>query len=301
MDQVTNTIDDLTPTAKAMSRESQEVFSVKPSVLTPDENSVTYSPRSRPLGARQVRPRNHRGSRTTKDPITLFKWLLHSLTSSQGWLLALVILIWGLWNGKLLVSTGAGVLMMILVYRMQDWDWQSIQRDLARSLGGSNRQLTLAVGCGGLATLGTYMALSIWADSSNPWMASGMILQNVATLSLLGWLLSRGLRGKDNLAESRFQQMLTDLTNADPMTRLIAVRQLTNLITKGHLSKTRRINSLPVASSVPLSLSESELPMTEGAIADCFRLMLSREPEEVVREAVLDALQVLDRFPHSKS
>jgi len=50
---------------------------------------------------------------------------------------------------------------MVLVYSMQEWDWQVRWSDIRRFLNGSNRQLTPAAVSGGIATLSTYMAASI--------------------------------------------------------------------------------------------------------------------------------------------
>jgi len=56
---------------------------------------------------------------------------------------------------------------MVLVYSMQEWDWQVRWSDIRRFLN-VNRQLTLAAVSGGIATLSTYMAASIWIDSIAP-------------------------------------------------------------------------------------------------------------------------------------
>ena len=58
---------------------------------------------------------------------------------------------------------------------------------------GPNRRFVLAVGAGGIATLGAYMSLAIWADSSSDWMALSLILQNLGTIAILWLLLQQGL------------------------------------------------------------------------------------------------------------
>jgi hypothetical protein len=65
--------------------------------------------------------------------------------------------------------------------------------------------------------------------------------------------------------------LVTNLTDADPLKRLIAVRQLTGLAAGYRLDRTDL-----------------------NATLDYFRLMLSREPEPLVRDAILDGLQALD-------
>jgi hypothetical protein len=128
---------------------------------------------------------------------------------------------------KLLLATGAGVLVMLMVYLMQEWDWQRYWSSLRRYFTGSNQQLTLAVGSGGIATLSTYMAVSIWIDSDSSWIATGAILQGfgtLATLILLVWQILSRQAGRNAVNRD---QMLHDLTDGDPLKRLLAVRQLT--------------------------------------------------------------------------
>jgi len=78
--------------------------------------------------------------------------------------------------------------------------------DIRRFLNGSNRQLTLAAVSGGIATLSTYMAASIWIDYS-PWIAAGAILQGlgISHFNSAGlanhWLASR--------EEAQLDQLLT--------------------------------------------------------------------------------------------
>jgi len=209
----------------------------------------------------------------------LLKWLLEHLTRSKGWLAVVTLAgVWGLWNSELLFSTGLGIAAMMLVYRGQSWDWQLLRAKGEQFWEGPNRRFVLAVGTGGIATLGAYMSLAIWADSESPWMALSLILQNLGTLAIAGLLLRQGLSlgaAKDEVALDR---ILADLTDADPVKRLIAVRQMTDLVNKGGFG--------PV-SSVKSSIARSRA-------AECFRLMLSREPEALVRNALLEGLQTWD-------
>lgn len=189
-----------------------------------------------------------------------------------GWLVGLTGVVAMLfWNWKLLLATGAGVLVMLLIYLMQEWDWQLYWSSLRRFFGGSNRQLTIAVGSGGIATFSTYMAVSIWVDSDSSWIAAGAILQGFGILATLILLVQANISRKGCRDEVNRDQMLNDLTDADPVKRLLAVRQLTGW-----------------------GLNHRLHPSVRRFVADCFRLMLSREQEAVIRDAVLDGLQVLD-------
>ncbi len=192
--------------------------------------------------------------------------------ASGGWLIVLLGIIAMLfWNWQLLLATGAGVLVMVLVYLMQEWDWQLYLANLRRLVAGSNRQLTLAVGSGGMATLTTYMAVSVWIDSDSAWISAGAILQGFGTLATFSLLVWQLLYSQANQEPAKRDQMLNELTDADPVKRLLAVRQLTLWGTNQHLP-----------------------PAVRRVVVDCFRLMLSHEQESIIREAVLDGLMVLD-------
>jgi hypothetical protein len=207
------------------------------------------------------------------------KWLLESLTRSKGWLAVLTLAaVWGWWNSQLLLSTGLGIAAMMVVYRGQSWDWQLLRAKGEQFWEGPNRRLVVAVGTGGIATLGAYMSLAIWADSESHWMALNLILQNLGTLAIAGLLLQQALSRGASKDEVALDRILADLTDPDPVKRLIAVGQMTDLVNKGGFG--------PV-SSVKSSIARSRA-------AECFRLMLSREPEALVRNALLEGLQTWD-------
>jgi hypothetical protein len=203
---------------------------------------------------------------------TLKQFKLRRFQGPGGWLLGLTFVVAMLfWNWKLLLATVVGVLVMLLVYLMQEWDWQVHWSSLRRFFSGANRQLTIAVGSGGMAAVSTYMAVSVWADSDSPWIAAGAILQGFGTLATLILLVWQILNRQAHRWEANLNQLLTDLTHADPLKRLIAVRQITQCC-QDRLLETAK----------------------EQTISDYFRLMLSRESETVVRDAVLEGLQTLD-------
>jgi len=232
--------------------------------------------------AQTMRRRTDGKSDRARSPVVstaFLKWLLESLTRSKGWLAVVTLAgVWGLWNSELLFSTGLGIAAMMLVYRGQSWDWQLLRAKGEQFWEGPNRRFVLAVGTGGIATLGAYMSLAIWADSESHWMALSVILQNLGTIAIAGLLLRQGLSRRAAKDEVALDRILADLTDADPVKRLIAVRQMTDLVNQGGFG--------PV-SSVKSSIARSRA-------AECFRLMLSREPEAVVRNALLEGLQTWD-------
>ncbi len=228
-------------------------------------------------------------SESAQSPVVstaLLKWLLERLTRSKGWLAVVTLAaVWGWWNSQLLFSTGLGIAAMMLVYRGQSRDWQLVRSNLEQFWDGPNRRFVLAVGTGGMATLGAYMSLAIWADSSSHWMALSVILQNLGTIAIAGLLLRQALSLGSSKDEATLDRILADLTDADPVKRLIAVRQMTDLVNNGGFDH---------PSSVTSSLAEPSKRIARARAAECFRLMLSREPEALVRNALIEGLQTWD-------
>ncbi|BDI18149.1 hypothetical protein ANSO36C_39510 [Nostoc cf. commune SO-36] len=160
---------------------------------------------------------------------------------------------------------------MVLVYSMQEWDWQLRWSKIRKSLNSSNRRLALAVVSGGLATVSTYMAAAIWVDSRSHWIAAGAIVQGVGTLLTLILLVWQIVNFYENREEDHLDQLLVNLTEKDPLKRLIALRQLTKFISR------QRVDS-----------------SVQQDVVECLQLLLSREKEVVVREAAFKSLQACD-------
>lgn len=180
-----------------------------------------------------------------------------------------------LWNWQLLLATGAGIVAMLAMYFMQQWDWRRIFQQWHRFFRGTNQAVAISVATGGMTSLLTYLTVSIWLSTEDHWIATGatqgiIALQTMgifATLCLLVWHF---LTHKSSEAELSLNQLIVNLTDADPLKRLISVRQLTSLIRKNYGQREQ-----------------------QEAIADYFHLMWSREPEPLVREALLEGLETL--------
>ncbi|HHP7230779.1 MAG TPA: ATP synthase subunit I [Xenococcaceae cyanobacterium] len=175
---------------------------------------------------------------------------------------------WWYWNWKLLLATVVGIGLMWLVYTVQTHNWHKYRRIWQRLLTNYNRKLTLAISSGGMGAFTTYLVVSIWADAENQWLATGLILQGLATivtLFLLGWYLWSNQTQKH---ETRFEQLSQDLTATEPLKRLIAIRQL---------------NILVVTNTVPREYAIR--------LAEYYHLMLSQPQEPIVTEALLDGLE----------
>ncbi|MBE9114849.1 ATP synthase subunit I [Lusitaniella coriacea LEGE 07157] len=193
------------------------------------------------------------------------------LTSSRWFLAAIGIAIALVWNWKLLLATTVGIGAMWGVYQLQGQNWHAYQVNLQKFFSSTHRQFTLAVSSGGIAALLTYMAASIWANVENRWLAVGAILQGLGTLLTLALLSWRAIDSQTHSNEDKYDRLLADLTQPDPLKRLIAVRQLTRLAAKESFNTPHR-----------------------AQVVQYFHLLLGQESEAIVRDAVLEGLQAFE-------
>lgn len=176
-----------------------------------------------------------------------------------------------LWNWRLLIATSAGMGVMLLMYSLQISKWQHYWQQYRHLWQGSNQRFSLAVGTGGLAAVTTYLVTSIWIDSENRWLATGMIIEGGATFATLILLVWHIFSHRQHQDSDQFNQLVRELTDIQPLKRLIAVRQLNSLLTQS------RLNS-----------QEKHL------LRDYFRIMLSQESEPSVRAALLESLGIYE-------
>jgi hypothetical protein len=194
--------------------------------------------------------------------------------SGPGGILSFLTLIVAmlLWNWKLLLALVAGVGVMLLVYSMQKWDWQRHLSQIWQLLNSPNSRLALAVGSGGMATFSTYIAATIWVESDNSWIAAGAIVQGFASLLILVLLMWQILSFYGHKEQNNLEQLLVNLTAADPLKRLIAIRRLTKIIASDKVDS-----------------------QVQQEVLQCLQLLLTQETETIVRDAALDSLQVGER------
>jgi hypothetical protein len=182
------------------------------------------------------------------------------------------------WNWKLLLALVIGVGLMLLAYSMPEWKGQLRWSKIQHFLNGPNRRLVLAVISGGIATVSTYMAAAIWVDTPSHWIAASAIVQGLGTLLTLILLLWQIVSRYANQKEDTFDQWLLNLTEQDPLKRLIAIRQLTKLSTRQQIDAT-----------------------LQQDVVKCLQLLLTKEEEAVIREAAFESLQALDRLQNPSS
>ncbi|HIK04912.1 MAG TPA: armadillo-type fold-containing protein [Trichormus sp. M33_DOE_039] len=194
--------------------------------------------------------------------------------SEPGAILGLLTLLVAmlLWNWKLLLALLVGISIMLIVYSMQKWHWQLHWEEIKKFLNSPNRQLILAVSSGGIGTLSTYMAAAIWAESHSHWIAAGAIVQGVGTLLTLILLVWQIINFYSHREENNFERLLLDLTEADAIKRLIAVRRLTKIVNRQQID-----------------------PALQQDIMQCLHFLLSREEEAAIREAAFESLQTFER------
>lgn len=208
--------------------------------------------------------------------VSLWRW-----SRPRGWFIVTIgafTLLY--WNGRLLFATGAGVAVMLLVYLMHDWQPSVNLSQIRKFLRGWNQPFVVSAGAGAIATFAIYLASCIWVDSESPWIASGAILQGASTLVVLLLLIGQMLNRQTYKDQVHAKQLVRDLLHENPLKRLIAVRQLTDLLSVIDRDRDDR----PGTAKSP----------SRREVAGYFRLMLSRESDPTIREALLDGLQTID-------
>ncbi len=176
------------------------------------------------------------------------------------------------WNAKLAISTGAGMGTMMLLYLLQDPQWRkeklpALTQQLQLQLEGVNQPfLWSAIGGGGAAFL-SYLTIAVWTETDSHWLATGILLQGLLTCVVLGLGIRQLWNPQAEAVETlEFSHWVEKLSHEDPVARLLAVRQLP-----------------PIAKTLA----------QQKELLEYFQLMVSHEPEAIVREAVWQALENL--------
>jgi hypothetical protein len=176
------------------------------------------------------------------------------------------------WNAPLVFSTGAGMGTMVLLYLLQDQQWRKeklpqLNQQLQRQLEGLNQPLVWSAIGGGSAAFLSYLAIAAWAETDSHWLATGILLQGLLTCGVLGLGIRQVWNAKAETIEGlEFSHWVEKLSHEDPVARLLAVRQLP-----------------AIAQTLP----------QQKELLEYFQLMVSYEPEDLVREAVWQALETL--------
>ncbi|WP_083617327.1 hypothetical protein [Planktothrix serta] len=286
MDKVSKTLDHLDLIRISLLTQSRQLLHQVQTLLYSRNTTVISSP---PF------------STVPRFPSTGVAQPLKSLRSRRSerlktWLFLLTLFgIWGWWNSKLLFSTALGMVVMAWVYRLRElpvnlngWDWY-------RRLETSQRQLLLAVGSGVSSCVFLYISLSIWTTAENPEMALSVIGQNLGILGILSLIIWQWYQQKSDFGKSQLNQWLGDLTQENSLKRLIAVRQLTTAFKNSPQRSGNPQLLLEAQRWQPLPPLQSFQGINRTHIVEYFQLMLYQENEPLVREALLEGLQVLEQ------
>ena len=224
-------------------------------------------------------------TRLSSEHSTFRQWCdragVQRLTRPGMWLLGLSIIVcWAKWNGILLLSTILGMGTMIAVYQLPRSNWQRYRSLFYQLFSPANRLLTGAVLSGSLVAIASYGVMSLVSSGENVWVILSLISQNGGIVAIAALLLWQLLQQHSHHTQTHKDQLLTELTHEDALHRLIAVRQLTQLILRSHPDTTQKT---------------SVNTFTRSQLAECFRLMLRTEVEPLVRNGILDGLQQLEK------
>ncbi len=175
-----------------------------------------------------------------------------------------------LWDWKILLATLMGIGTVFLLPILQRYRWQPLLQVLHQLWRSPNRPFLLSVAGGGLMATLAYISAQIWIETQSHWLAAGVILQGIVMTLMLAIGASSLFHRITTQSEETLYQNLSDLTHTEPITRLIAIHRLTTLARQGQLN-----------------------PAQTQVISDAFTLFLNQEPENKLRHAVLDGLNVL--------
>lgn len=225
--------------------------------------------------------------------------VLQASPFSPWWSVGLGSLLLTLLNGPLVLSLGMGIAVYAELSRLTAEDWQQLTQRLQRpphlplSPRAKTRVATAA------ALLLTFLVTSLWAETHYFWLAAIMGGQSVLALWLAGLLLQPQLETtpvvvSDHAAtmtpaldsiptpettpEMALDRHLGELSAADALARLVAVRQLMRLA-QTHPLEARYVPG-------------SEISL-RSHLLDCFHLMLAQEGEPMVRSALKEGLDLL--------
>lgn len=211
---------------------------------------------------------------STSQSHQVMRSLWRGLAREQGlpvWALLAIFLVMLLsWNWQLIAATSAGIFAMIAVYVMQDWNWNVILWRIQKYLQSPYRHLPISVASGAVTVFLTYTVLAVWSNQENHWLASANILQLGATLGILGLLVRQAFKQWLQRQQDNFDQLIAQLAVNDDLARLIAIKQI---------NQHAQDNRLPAAQ--------------ERAIADYCQVLLNRETETTMRDAIFETLETM--------
>lgn len=175
------------------------------------------------------------------------------------------------WNWQLVCATLIGISFMRLIHSVQTGYWQPRWLHWRKFFESSQGKLAIAVFGGGFAVMSSYIALVVWSNAENRWLATGLILQGFGTFLILGLLVWQLLDRPRKKQTNQYQEWIAQLSDDNALKRLFAVQNLSYLLEKKQLTTT-------------------QIQQLSGY----FHLMLKQETEIMVSQVVLQCCQLLD-------
>lgn len=187
-----------------------------------------------------------------------------------------------LWNAPLVASTGAGMGTMVLMYLLQDEEWRrklpEVNEQVKTQMASWNRPFVWSALAGGSAAFLSYLALSAWLETDSHWLATGILVQGLMTVGVLGLGVRQAI-GRSaaqsfdpNNRTVELASWVQMLSHTDATARLLAVREMT---------------AIGLGESLGGSLGEKK------QVLEYFQLFLGQESEEMVRDAVWEGFERL--------
>lgn len=183
-----------------------------------------------------------------------------------------------LWNAPLVASTGAGMGTMVLMYLLQDEQWRrklpEVNEQVKMQMASWNRPFVWSAVAGGSAAFLSYLALSAWLETDSHWLATGILVQGLMTVGVLGLGVRQAIgrsaaRTFDPAVETTdLASWVQMLSHTDATARLLAVRKMTAIGLGGSLDE-------------------------KNQVLEYFQLFLGQESEEMVRDAVWEGFERL--------
>ena len=198
------------------------------------------------------------------------------------WGLGLGSLALGLVNGALVISAGIGLVAYQQLLQLSPQQRKGLMQRLQQGLPLPAKPQQQALMLGLLAGASTYTFTSLWHSTHSLLMALLLTGQGALALFAVGALLRssrRPTQGNDPWDANPMAPLehnLAILSHSDPLRRLVAVRRLVRLAEQGTVDE-------PYGAGVSV----------RSHLIDCFRLMLSQEPETIVQSALREGLTLL--------
>ncbi|WP_448527393.1 hypothetical protein [Parathermosynechococcus lividus] len=168
-------------------------------------------------------------------------------------------------DSQLLLATLSGVGTVWLLARWQRLLYEYAQHLKTQVAQAAQHPLGATVAAGAIACLGTYTLTHLWQGATDHWLVIALVLQGALLLALLTVLIWVAAQQQ----QQQLQRWLQELSHANPLHRLIAIRQLSRLVDRGD----------------------------RQCAQEALYLLLNQETEPLVRRAALSVLDQLDDTP----